>query len=379
MASIQKRGDRWQIRVVNKLLAKPFFATFDDETDARSYAAQLEAMLARGLVPVELTQQQGKVHDPLLIELIRDYTRSAPVAPSDSQVLDVLLDEIKGIRISGVTFQWVDEYVRFLKLDPSKHLAPGTIRKRVESLARVVDWHLRQVTPVRGHVPANPLRLLPKGYSAYSEAEGQLVTPKRDQVRDRRLTPEEDARVQQALAGHKRPDRERGLEVDPDFTFFYQLICDTGLRLREAYRLRVDQIDLRSNIIRVDGTKGRGGVIKPRVVPIKVHLRQPLAERCKNRVGLLFDFWDGSPETLTLITTRLSARFASLFDYAQVPAMREHDLRHEACCRWIEMRRPDGAWIFSEIEVCKIMGWSDLKMMMRYASLRGEDLSARLG
>jgi len=379
MASIQPRGSKWQIRIKHKLLPIPFFHTFETETEARTYAAQLEALLERGIVPQELLERPGKVNDPLVIELIRDYTKTQPVAPSDAEVLGVLLTETAGLRMSGVTFQWADEYVRHLKHDPKKHLAPSTIRKRVGSLARVIDWHLRRVTAPGGHMPANPLRLLPKGYSTYSEQDKATVEPVHDETRDRRLLPAEDARVRQALAGVKRDDRERALVPDPAFELLYSIIVDTGLRLSEAYKLRVDQIDLVANVIRVEGSKGHRGVIKPRVVPLKKHLRQPLADWCKDRVGRLFAFWDGTPEGRRLASGRLSQRFLVLFDYAQVPDFSEHDLRHEACCRWIELRQPGGGWIFSEVEVCRIMGWSDMRMMLRYASLRGEDLSARLG
>ena len=75
---------------------------------------------------------------------------------------------------------------------------------------------------------------------------------------------------------------------------------------------------------------------------------------------------------------RVSARFAVLFDYAQVPDFTAHDLRHEATCRWVELRSAGGGWLFSDVEICRIMGWSDPRMMLRYASLRGEDLAARL-
>lgn len=65
---------------------------------------------------------------------------------------------------------------------------------------------------------------------------------------------------------------------------------------------------------------------------------------------------------------------------AQVHGLAEHDLRHEATCRWFELRRPGGGgWVFSDIEICRIMGWSDPKMALVYASLRGEDLAARIG
>ena len=97
------------------------------------------------------------------------------------------------------------------------------------------------------------------------------------------------------------------------------------------------------------------------------------------RVGLLWPYWNGTPEDLDPATRRLSARFASLFRYADVPALTEHDLRHEATCRWFELRDPAGRWVFSDVEIARIMGWSNLSMALRYASLRGEDLAARLG
>ena len=76
---------------------------------------------------------------------------------------------------------------------------------------------------------------------------------------------------------------------------------------------------------------------------------------------------------------RLSARFGTLFAYAGVTDMTEHDLRHCATCMWFGLRDAGGRWVFSEIEICRIMGWSDTRMALRYASLRGEDLAARLG
>ena len=51
---------------------------------------------------------------------------------------------------------------------------------------------------------------------------------------------------------------------------------------------------------------------------------------------------------------------------------------HEAACRWFELRN-DRGWVFSDIEICRVMGWKDTRMALRYASMRGEDLSSRLG
>lgn len=375
--NVQQRGKRFQLRVKHALLHKPFFFTFDSHDEAAAYGEVLDSVLSRGIVPSELLAGPVvKADDPLVIEVIRAYSRAAHVAPSDSEVLDVLVRETPGLRVSGVTFAWCDAYVQRLKR--VSNLAPGTIRKRVGSLARVLDWHIRQTTAPGAPPQANALRLLPRGYSAYTPDDVAAgAKPKRDVVRNRRLAPDECARILQALAGHKRPDRQRALEVDPAFALLFDLIVDTGLRLFEAYRLRVTSVDFAQGVINVEGSKGHHGVIKPRVVPLKPALREKLRAWCDGRVGLVFPFWDGSPGDKDLASGRLTARFAVLFDYAGVPDFREHDLRHEATCRWVELRNATG-WVFSEIEICRIMGWSDTRMMLRYASLRGSDLASRL-
>ena len=377
--NIQQRGKRYQLRLKHALLPKPFFSTFDTEAEAAAYGAQLESLLARGVVPADLLAGPARRDDdPLVIEVIRAYSRAAIVAPSDGEVLDVLVRETPGLRVSGVTFAWCDAYVQRLKR--VNNLAPGTIRKRVGSLARVLDWHIRQTTAPGAQPMPNALRMLPRGYSAYTPDDVATgAKPKRDKVRDRRLAPDECARILQALSGYKRPDRERALGHDPAFALLFDLIVDTGLRLFEAYRLRVASVDFAQGIINVDGSKGHHGTIKPRVVPLKPVLREKLRAWCDGRVGLVFPFWDGSPEDKDRASGRLTARFAVLFDYAAVPDFREHDLRHEATCRWVELRNAAGGWVFSEVEVCRIMGWSDTRMMLRYASLRGSDLASRLG
>jgi len=159
----------------------------------------------------------------------------------------------------------------------------------------------------------------------------------------------------------------------------FELILATGMRLSEAYSLRIDQIDFARWVINVAGSKGHRGQAKPRTVPMVRSLRVPLQNWCRHRVGLVFGFWDGTPADKPCCTSRLSNRFSTLFDYAGVDDCSEHDLRHCATCSWFELRSNDGHWVFSEIEICKIMGWSDTRMALRYASLRGEDLAARLG
>ena len=384
MASIQLRGSRWQLRVKHRLLGKPFFHTFDTETEARSYGEHLEALLSRGIVPSELLEPEPARDNPVFASVLADYLRLGSPAPTDIALLTLLHRQLGSVRVRDITSQWVEHYVTKLKIEDN--LAPGTIRKRVESLGRVMAWHLLRSTSDGSHPPANPFRLMPRGYSLYTEHDKTSLAEsgkesKIDQIRDRRLSSEEESSIRRALAGEKRQDRERGLVPDANFSALFDLILNTGIRLSEAYRLRAGMIDLTRWVISVEGSKGHRGKLKPRVVPVVHALRGLLTDLVsgKQPSDLLFPFWDGTEEGKVKASGKLSRRFATLFDYAGVIDFTEHDLRHEATCRWFSMRDARGAWVFSDIEICRIMGWTDTRMALRYASLRGEDLSSRLG
>jgi integrase len=367
--SVQVRGGNAQLRVKHRLLPRPFFFTFSDGVDvdarvleARAYGAQLRALLDRGIVPAELLAKPAPAHDPLLVEVIRAFVKSAPhLTSSDDALLGTMLPELVGVRLSGVTYAWAERYVQRCKR--TDNLAPGSIRKRVGALGRVIDWHLRSTESTAG----NAVRLLPAGYSQYTEQDRAALAPgavaKVDVKRDRRLHPGEEARIRPQLG---------------ELELLFDVIVNTGMRLREAYRLRVDQVDHAKGVIRVEGTKGARGVLKPRTVPMVRSLRQALKKHCRGRAGLLFPWWSGDPRDLDAVTARLSYLFVKAFTAAGSEGLTEHDLRHEACCRWFEHRTGRG-WTFSEIEVCRIMGWTSTAMALRYASLRGEDLAARLG
>lgn len=235
MASYQRRGDKWQLRVKHPLLPKPFFHSFSSEEDARNYGTQLEALLAAGVVPAELLERKVVRDEPMLAAIIAQYLRLGSPAPSDITLLTILHREVGNVRVLHITIQWVEQYVHNLKVQQNH--APGTIRKRVESLARVLDWHFRRITPRGEHPPANPFRLMPRGYSLYSQRDKDLLAKsgkgevRHDVARNRRLAANELQAILAALGGEKRPYRERALMVEPDFQLLFQLIVNTGLRL----------------------------------------------------------------------------------------------------------------------------------------------------
>jgi len=385
MASVRKTpGGKFELCIQHKLLPRRVYLTFTDEEQATQYGEQCDRLLRSGVVPAGLVENKVKPQERLSI-ILRSWINSGTPAATEVDVLARLQNELGTLRIDDLTYTWAQAWVQDLKL--VANYSPGTIRKRIGALSRCLDDYLRKHPNVQ---VANPLRLLPRGAATYNakdaaQAEKLKLKVKTDVVRDRRVEPGEYKRIIGALAGEKRKDKERALELpDADaLRMLFLLIYYTGIRLREAYTLRVGQLKMRARAINVRSSKQWYGRVKFRDVPLRRELHAALTHYLGlqeyGEDDLLFPWWDGDPKTLPAVTSRLSARFRTLFEYARCDGLTEHDLRHEATCAWYELKAPDGHWMFRDKEVEKIMGWAPgSKMPARYASFRAEDLAQRL-
>ncbi len=216
MAMVRQRGAKFELRVKHTLLPKVYTATFGTEQEARNYGNTLEALLSRGVVPEELRAHKRAGESPTLATLMREYLIGVAASALDQEVLGLLARDkaLAVVRMDQVLqYRWCEEWVRSMKVE--KNLAPGTIRKRVGAMARMLDWRLRRDAETGTQPLANPFRLLPKNYSAYNEHERREVSAdpnkrvKVDVERDRRLAPDEEGRILAAMSGEKREDRER--------------------------------------------------------------------------------------------------------------------------------------------------------------------------
>lgn len=384
----QKESGRWEIGLRHPALpgGRRYF-TFDTEAQAADYAEQWRAMKQAGIDPPAELLQPLAVAGKSLGFVIRQWANSGLAAPSQQVTLGSLMAEVGDVRLADATYSWLADYVRSLKTR-QRNLAPGSIRHRVQALGRAIDEHLRH-TPAL--VMVNPVKLLPKGYSSYSDIDAKLAEAKgaavkRDMPRERRLHPGEQERIVAALSGHQRPDRERALLLPGGnalLTLFLVIVW-SGLRLREAYTLKRGSVDMAGKVLRVQSSKRWRGKVVYRDVPMRPEVHQALTVYLSTRALLpgadLFPFLTEEPGlSLVRVTQRLSDRFASAFEYAGCSDLREHDCRHEATCRWLEMRDARGGWMFRAEEVNRIMGWSaGSTMAQRYASFRGVDLAARM-
>ncbi len=383
----QKPSGKWEIALRHPSLpgGRRYFS-FETEEAANSYAQQWRALKMAGIEPPAELLRPAPTQSHTLGNIVRAWASSGHAAPTQQSALGSLFSEVGQVRLADASYAWLATYVQWLKT--SKNLAPGSVRHRVQALGRAIDEHLRN-HPDSPHT--NPVKLLPKGYSRYSEVDTKLAQSlggdaKADVTRERRLHPGEQERIVAALSGVERADRQRALLLPGGNALLtmFLVIVYSGLRLREAYTLTRGQVDMANKVLQVQSSKQWRGKVAWRNVPMRQEVHQALSVYLSTRSMLpaanLFPFLDEpGGDCLSTVSGRLSARFRVAFEYAGCTDLREHDLRHEATCRWLELRDASGGWMFRAEEVNRIMGWSaNSTMAQRYASFRGVDLAQRL-
>ena len=350
MANKRHRSGRWYYRVKHRLLPRPLYVSFEQEAEGDAYVRQLESLLAVGVVPKAVAQRVTRGPIKTLGDALTYYEQTVALPESDRLLLKTLAAEGLAAPLP-VDFAWAEGWVAAMK---SERLAPSTIRHKVGAVARGLDWLVRKHPALQ---EANPLRLLPKRYASYRDGEV------RDQERDRRLSAAEEAAIRRVLAGEKVEGRERALEPDPHLTLLFDLALETAMRLREIFTLTPEQVDLGRRTIFLDRTKNGDS----RQVPLS-------SVACARLNGFTGFQWlrDGSPEDLRRVTSLLSRRFGTVFEMAGCADLHFHDLRHSAVCRFYETTA------MTDLQIARITGHRDLRMLRRYASFRGSDLAAFL-
>lgn len=363
----QRANGSWEF-VFKKagLLEKPLYLTFDTEAEGDKYAERLEAQLAAGIVPAE-------VQTPALVltiaHLVAEYLRDAHPSAKDIDALNSMLKTRGQHALTAINVAWVDAWISEMKrIDRVK---PTTIVGKVGALARCTDWGTRKGWLV---MPDNPLRTLPEGYAQYTELDALLAGGKQeDGERDRRLEKGEAERVAATLAAGVLPRKQRPRELEDPVALqvLFTLAVESAMRLRELYTLDVDQVDLARKTVFLDKTKNGD----KRQVPLSTVAIATLTIYMQGLKGeRLFPWWDGDTSQKNLVRTSnwLSTLWIEIFKTAECPGLLFHDLRHEAVCRLFERTK------LSDAQIMRITGHKSIRMLLRYANLRGSDLAAAL-
>lgn len=365
-----------------KALPGPIYLTFKSIEEAKEYCPQAEALIDAGQIPAELlefakpkTARRDKP-EPMTVTIesaIREYLLGYHAKDGDKAWLSVLSSEIGGRALGEVTVAWALEMVRGYKIN--KKLTPATIRHRVGALRRCLDWHV-----TIGNLPLNPLKLLPTRYASYNDAERAAVgdAPDADNARSRRLEDGEEERIRKVLTGDAEYINSLGVErgISPDsqkpMMLLFELAIETAMRMREMFTLTWDQVSIEKRTIFLDRTKNGDS----RQVPLSTVALAVIKESfTTGSTGIVFPlFWNGdrSESSLRKASSRLSGRWRTVAKLAKCDDLHFHDLRHEATSRLFERTS------LTDVQISRITGHRDPRMLRRYSNLRASDLAERL-
>src|SRR5258708_5756010 len=153
----------------------------------------------------------------------------------------------------------------------------------------------------------------------------------------------------------------------PHLADFIRLALNTGCRKNELLKLSWDRVDLKSNLLRLEGRDTKSG--KRRAVPLNEEARRALLNRARFRA-------EHCPDSGWVFSNRKGKRVQNVHNgfkgargRAKIMDLRVHDLRH-TCASWLVQA---GVPL---LKVSKLLGHSTIEMTERYAHLAPENLKA---
>jgi integrase len=321
MASITKRGSKWQVRICRKN-SPAICKSFSLQRDAQTWARNIELQLERG-------EALGR-ETVLLSTLMQRYLSSvSPNKKGHKQEVHRIEAWLRHplSRREAASIKSAD-----IAAYRDKRLAEGRAGASVRielSLLSSVFFYAKQEW----------------GYTSLVNPVADIKRPPPAKGRERRLEPGELDR----------------LLVEAQGTVMYPLILlaiETAMRAGELTSLEWGNIDLSKRVALLPDTKNG----EKRLVPLSSKALEVL-RNLRSEGEKVFPFEH---------SYTISNAFKRLTTKAGITGLRFHDLRHEAVSRLFERR-------FNVIEVASISGHKSMQMLARYTHLRAEELALRLG
>lgn len=357
MASIREKGPhQWHVQVRRK--GWPIqTSTFRTKKDAQAWARKSESEMDRGQFVDQTAGLQTTLGD-LIRMYLKDVTDSRPGEESRlaerARLGRFLRDETElcAYAVANLKPEHFEAYrdrrlvqpvARGKKLPQNpKTIAPGTVKRELTLLKRVIDYRKRRLGLL-----INPVNT------------EDVARPAVNDSRDVRLTSDELARLLDACTEARnellRPFVELGLE--------------TGARRGNLLRLRWRDVDLEGRTAILRGVKNSRS---PETIidhPIGLSPRAIEVLQSLPRGG---DTEAGADDRIFPVTANaIRLAFNRARERAGVPHFRFHDTRHERTSNLFE-----GGW--SLIQVMAQTGHKDPKSVKRYANLTSGHLADEL-
>lgn len=326
MASIRKRGDRWQVRI--QLSGHPGMSkTFLNRKDALLWAKKTEADIERG-VWLTVKKADISIHNAL-----KKYSEEVtPGKKGASRELN-RIKHLMGYKIATKNLCSVraSDIAEFRDLLIVKGYAPATVKKFLEVISSLFNIAISEW-----------------GYESLVNPVRQVKKPIVRNGRTRRLAASEEYLLLDAAAKH------RGGWLKPVIL----LAIETAMRRGEIAALRIEDINLEKRIATLHETKNGGS----RLVPLSSRAIQGIKDLINERVA---------GRLIGVNADAITGAFHRAVKRAGLVNLRVHDLRHEGVSRLFERG-------LNPMEVSSISGHKTLSMLQRYTHLKAVDLVKKL-
>ena len=322
MATIRKRGDKWQAQVRRKG-AKATSKSFFNRRDAEAWGRQHETAIDLGR---PLGAQQA---DYTLGDLLGRY--AAEVTPH-KKGREPEARRLRRLQSDQIAF------VELAVLDASALCAFRDRRSKDGLRACQYDLVL-----IRHAIDIGRREW---GIVLHSNPVAEIRIPNGIRSRERRLAPGEFEKLSMAaLSGRNRLTWSA-----------IELAVETAMRRSELLRLEWSDVDFVERLARLADTKNG----RPRSVPLTA-----------GALAVLSALPRSGKRVLPLTECALRQSWERLVARAALPDLHFHDLRHEAVSRFFELG-------LSLPEVALISGHRDPRMLFKYTHLRPSDVVGKL-
>lgn len=326
MATINKRGDKWQAKV--RRLGQTASQSFLRKEDAERWSRKTEADIEAGVYLEDIEASKKITIREAARTLTSDYLPKLSDGNREKNRLEHLL-EISGWEhksLANLRTKEIYEYIRNREKDGA---SANTIRLDLALLSRlykfaIQQWGLENLT--------NPVKAVERPSTASS-------------ARVRRLEEDEEEKLLQSAHDDLKP--------------IILLALETAMRREELATLTWKNVNIEKRTAHLPITKNGSA----RTVPLStraIAIIQALPHNTNDKIFIL---------TKNQITDRMRGAIKR----AKIENLRFHDLRHEATSRFFENTTLD------MMEISRITGHKSLSMLSRYTHLRAGKLADKLG
>jgi integrase len=345
MASIRRRGDRYEVRIIRK--GQPAQCkSFPTLKDAQVWSRRIEGEIDRGVA-----LGQPRANKTTLAELVALYRKTVAKQHKGFAQEDLRLAkweahplakrEAKDVRPADLA-QWRD-----LR---AKDVGASTIRNELAILSSVFEWARLDI-----------------GHTALINPTKGIRRPALPEGRSRRMDGEEVRRIVAATSS-------------PALAALLPLAIATACRRGELLKVTWRDIDLGRRTLSLKDTKNsesRITALAPAALAILKALPQPDTPEARNR-----PLFKQTAHSITVAFRRAVERARQVYlaeceangqtaDPDFLTGLHLHDARHEACSSLFEAG-------LSVIEVSSMSGHLDLRSLKRYSHVNPERLALRL-